>query len=283
MGEASEASGPLSETTTRDAEEAWGSFVAEQAPLILQVVRLFDRDADEVQDGFLFVCEHLRRGGMRRIRKFREGGPASFETWLRAVVRRLCLDWLRHRDGRFRLPRAIARLPELDQAVFRCIHARGLSENETFHSVRSLWPSLTREQLAGAVARVAEALSGHSSWFLLVRRPRMRSLSSVPPGTDPAEVEPGLVDPGADPEAEAATRERLAALHDALGRLPPRLRLLVRLRYEQELPLEEVARLAGLSGPSQVERQIRLAFDEVRVRMDERGFAGVSVKEKREP
>ena len=98
-----------------------------------------------------------------------------------------------------------------------------------------------------------------------------------------AGVEPVLVDPGADPEAEAATRERLAALHDALGRLPPRLRLLVRLRYEQELPLEEVARLAGLSGPSQVERQIRLAFDEVRVRMDERGFAGVSVKEKREP
>lgn len=280
MSETSEVSGPVAATLTRNTDDAWGSFLAGQAPLILQVVRLFERDQDQVQDGFLFVCEHLRHGEMRRIRQFRSNGPASFETWLRAVVRRLCLDWLRHRDGRFRLPRAIARLPELDQTVFRCIHVRGLSENETFHSVKALRPSFSREQLAAAVARVAEALSDHSSWFLLVRRPRLQSLSSDPPGADPAEVEPALVDPRADPEREAAARERLAALHVALGRLPPRLRLLVRLRYEQELPLEEVARLTGLSGPAQVERKIRLALDEVRVRMDERGFGGVSVKEK---
>lgn len=283
MSEASEASDPVAATRTRNVDDAWGSFLAEQAPLILQVVRLFERDTDEVQDGFLFVCEHLRRGEMRRIRQFRASGPASFETWLRAVVRRLCLDWLRHRDGRFRLPRAIARLPELDQSVFRCIHLRSLSENETFHSVKALWPSLSREQLAGAVARVAEGLAGHSSWFLLVRRPRLQSLSSGPPGADPAEVEPGLVDPRPNPEHDAAARERLAALGAALGGLPPRLRLLVRLRYEQELPLEAVARLTGLSGPAQVERQIRLALDELRGRMGKQSLAGVSVKEKRGP
>lgn len=283
MGETSEASGEVAQAPTRDAEDAWGEFLSWQAPLILQVVRLFERDADEVQDAFLFVCEKLHGGEMRRIRRFREEGPASFETWLRAVVRRLCLDWLRHRDGRYRLPRAVARLPELDQAVFRSVHLRGLSGNEAFHSLKAVWPTLTREALDGAAARVAEALDGRSSWFLLVRRPRMRSLSSGPPGADPAEVEPALVDPRADPESEAATRERLGLLHGALGRLPPRLRLLVRLRYEQELSLEEVARLTGLAGPAQVERQLRQALEELRERMGAKGSRGVSVKEKREP
>lgn len=279
MGEASGASGPVAGLSARNADETWGTFLDEQASLILQVVHIFERDEDQVQDCFLFVCERLRRDDMRRIRRFREAGTASFATWLRAVVRNLCLDWRRHRDGRFRLPRAIARLPELEQEVFRSIHLRALSENETFHSVAALWPALTRDQFAEAVARVGRSLEGRSSWLLLVRRPRLQSLSA-PPGSDPAEAETGLVDPGADPERDAAAREDLGALKDALGRLTPRLRLLVRLRYVQELPLEEIARLAGLSGASQVERQLQEALELLRSRMGARGMAGLSVKEK---
>ncbi len=134
--EASTVSGSSTRPQAGEADDAWSAFLAEQAPLILQVVHLFERDADQVQDCFLFVCERLRRDGLRRIRKFREKGPASFATWLRAVVRHLCLDWRRHRDGRFRLPSAVARLPELDREVFRSVHLRGLTENETFHSLR---------------------------------------------------------------------------------------------------------------------------------------------------
>ncbi len=280
MSETYGASGPAAAPATRDADEAWRSFLAEQASLILQVVHIFERDADEVQDCFLFVCERLRRDGMRRIGRFREAGPASFATWLRAVVRRLCLDWRRHRDGRFRLPRAIARLPELDQEVFRCIHVRRLSENETLHSARALWPGLTREQLAESRARVGKSLDGRQSWLLLVRRPRLQSLSDGPEGSDPAEREPGLVDPVADPEREASERERLGLLGEALDRLPPRSRLLVRLRFGQELPLEEVARLTGLSGAAQAERHIQEALEELRARLGAKGPAGVSGKEK---
>ena len=264
---------------TWSADEAWSAFLGEHSPLILQVVHLFEKDADQVQDCFLFVCERLRRGDMRRIRRFRVDGTATFDTWLRAVVRRLCLDWRRHRDGRFRLPRAVARLPDLEQNVFRCVHLRGLTENETFHSLRALWPALTRQQLADASSRVAKTVSGRQSWFLLLRRPRLQSLSAVPSGTDPAERETGLVDSRADPERDAAVHESLATLHDALSHLSPHERLLVRLRYGQELPLEEIARLTHLSGASQVERQIQKALDELRVRMGAKGFASLSVKE----
>ena len=283
MGEASTVSGSSTRPQAGEADDAWSAFLAEQAPLILQVVHLFERDADQVQDCFLFICEHLRRDGLRRIRKFREKGPASFATWLRAVVRHLCLDWRRHRDGRFRLPRAVARLPELDREVFRSVHLRGLTENETFHTLKALWPALTRDQLSEAAARVARAVEGRFSWLLLMRRPRMQSLSTAPLGTDPAEGEAGLVDPRADPERDAAEHERLAALGSALAFLPVRARLLLRLRFDQELPLEEVARLTGLSGASQVERQLKQALDDLRDAMTARGFPGVSVKGKQRP
>ncbi len=282
MSEATTESGSRTGPVARDADAAWAAFLAEQAPLILQVVRLFERDADEVQDGFLFVCERLRRDDLRRIREFREEGPASFETWLRAVVRRLCLDWRRHRDGRFRLPRAVARLPDLDQEVFRALHLRGLSENEAFHTLKALWPALTRDGLAEAARRVARAVDGRFSWLLLVRRPRLLSISSAPPGADPAGAEAGLVDPQAGPEADAEEHERSAALEACLALLPARDRLLVRLRFEQELSLEQVAKLAGLTGPSQVERQLKAALDALRAAMAARGFPAVSVKGKQE-
>ncbi|KAB2956839.1 MAG: hypothetical protein F9K18_13030, partial [Thermoanaerobaculia bacterium] len=119
MGEASRFSSQLPALAARGSDDLWREFLDAHAPLVLQVVHLFERDADEIEDCFLFVCERLRRDDLRRIRKFRAEGTASFATWLRAVVRRLCLDWRRHRDGRFRLPRSVARLPPLEREVFR--------------------------------------------------------------------------------------------------------------------------------------------------------------------
>ena len=260
------ASGSAAGSKPRVDVAVWSAFLAENAPLILQVVQLFERDRDQIQDCFVFVCERLRRDDLRRIRRFREGGPASFQTWLRAVIRRLCLDWRRHRYGRFRLPRAIARLPDLDQEVFRCIHLRRLSENETFHCVRVLWPGLTRQQLSDAVARVARSLPRRQSWLLLVRRPRLLSISAGPEGSDPADGEAGLIDHGADPERAATDHERVGALREAVDHLQPRARLLVLLRYGQELGLEQIARLVGLAGAAQVEREIQRALATLRER-----------------
>jgi RNA polymerase sigma factor (sigma-70 family) len=279
MGEASKISPWVAAFFARDAAEVWPEFLAEHAPLILQVVHLFERDADEAEDCFLFVCERLRRDDLRRIRRFRADGAASFATWLRAVVRRLCLDWRRHRDGRFRLPRSVERLPPLEREAFRSVHLRHLTETETFHRLRPLWPALTRAQLADALVRVEQALSSRQSWLLLVHRPRLESISEPPPSSDSGDWNRQLASPGPDPESAAESHEAATALLQALGGLPPRLRLLVRLRYEQDLPLETIARLAGLAGPEQVERQLGAALAGLRSELAARGFAERSVQE----
>jgi RNA polymerase sigma factor (sigma-70 family) len=69
-----------------------------------------------------------------------------------------------------------------------------------------------------------------------------------------------LEDASAGPEEvaqDAQQQERLAA---ALAQLPPPQRLLLRLRYEQDLTLAEVARLAGLHDPFRANRQIQAAL-----------------------
>ena len=279
MGETSKTWSLLPSLVARGGDEVWQEFHGAHAPLILQVVHLFERDADEIDDCFLFVCERLRRDDLRRIRKFRAEGAASFPTWLRAVVRRLCLDWRRHRDGRFRLPRSVARLPPLEREVFRNLHLRGCSENETLHRLRALWPRLTRLELADAAARVARSLSSRQSWSLLVRRPHLQSLTPRPEEDGPAGPADDLADPRADPEGDVAAREALAALRSGLDHLPAPARLLLRLRFEQELTLDRIAALTGLAGSDQADRRIREALAALRSALPVRIPAERSVQE----
>src|SRR5258706_12794353 len=89
--------------TSDEAQSAWSEFLQSYAALIYQVVGFFERDTDHAADCFLFVCEHLSNNRYRRLRAFRVDGPAKFTTWLRAVVRNLCLDWHRKEFGRQRI------------------------------------------------------------------------------------------------------------------------------------------------------------------------------------
>jgi len=263
-----------------DHERAWDEFLNGYAPLILQVVHLFERDQDRIEDCFVFVCERLKRNNLRRIRQFKTQGAATFATWLRAVVRNLCLDWRRHRFGRPRLFRSISRLPGLDQEVFRCIYHRRLRENETFHTVRALYPSLTRGELADSMVRINKCLSPHQSWLLVSRIPRLESISASSSNPDASDRDSELPDREPDPETQSARQESLTALRKAMSDLPPQQRLLLRLRFEQELSLEQIAHLTQLPSSLTVQRIIQRAIATIREQLITEGITSVSVSVK---
>ena len=263
-----------------DYEKAWDEFLNGYAPLILQVVHLFERDQDRIEDCFVFVCERLKRNNLRRIRQFDIQGAATFATWLRAVVRNLCLDWRRHRFGRPRLFRSISRLPEVDQEVFRCIYHRRLRENETFHTVRALYPSLTRGKFTDSMIRINKCLSHHQSWLLVSRNPRLESISASSSDPDAVDRDIELPDREPDPETHSARQESLTALRKAMSDLPPQQRLLLRLRFEQELSLEQIAHLTQLSSPLTVQRIIQKAIATIREQLITEGITSVSVSVK---
>jgi RNA polymerase sigma factor (sigma-70 family) len=74
-----------------------------------------------------------------------------------------------------------------------------------------------------------------------------------------AKLDPSLeiVDPRPGPEALAVLEERKAALSRALDRLSKPERLLVRLRFEQELTLEQIARLLDLGNAQRADRRLK--------------------------
>jgi len=246
---------------SQDPQPAWDSFLEVHSALISQVVHWFGRDTDEAGDCFLYVCEQLRRNQFRRLRRFNPEGRASFPTWLRAVVRNLCLDWYRSRHGRYRVFQSVARLSELDQQVFRYVCEEGFSIEECTEALRPAFATVSSEQIETSLEHLRNTLGPHQMWLLNVRRSRphlMNAGGGDPP--DGREVE----DPSPGPEVQAALREGLDSVQRALAWLPDRDRLLLLLRFEQELPLAQVARILSLQDAQTADRCIREALAKVR-------------------
>jgi RNA polymerase sigma-70 factor (ECF subfamily) len=73
---------------------------------------------------------------------------------------------------------------------------------------------------------------------------RERSLGADPDSGDPAD---GAVDPNPTPCGQSIAREDVAALREALSRLPEHERSVVALRYFDSLAFEEIGRRLGCS------------------------------------
>jgi RNA polymerase sigma factor (sigma-70 family) len=261
------------------ADEAWDRFLADYASLVLQVVHLFTHDEDQVHDCFVFVCERLRQDNLGKLRKFKPGGSASFATWLRAVVRNLCLDWLRTQHGRPRPYRSIKRLSGLEREIFREVHMHGLTESEAFQTVKTLYPSLDWPRFRDCLVRIEKALSPHQSWLLATASPRLLSLSSSPRNPHGLEKDTEIPDLDHDPEEDTARSEYLDALKHALEHLTKKERLVVRLRFEQQLTLDQIARLTRLESARAVQAILRRALDGMRQEMSSVIGGPVSVKD----
>jgi RNA polymerase sigma factor (sigma-70 family) len=201
----------------------------------------------------------LSDDGFKRLLRFRPGGPARFQTWLATVVANLCIDWRRMQQGRFRPTRSIAQLPELDQLVYRYIYVRGMPRDECLYALQGKFPDLTAKRLSEVNARLFSLLTPRQRWQLTARQVGAVSLDGA---AAPDEDEPPLqlAEPGPGPEEVSHVDQERAALAAAMARLAPRERLLLRLRYEQDLTLEEVARLMRLPDPFRANRQIQAAL-----------------------
>lgn len=249
----------LEELRSSQSREAWEEFLREYSPLIFHTCQFSTSDSDQAADCFLFACEQLSRNRFRRLLRFRPEGVASFRTWLRVVVRNLCLDWRRKQFGRPRLLRSIARLPQLDAEVYRCRYEQGLSLDETFRALCPSFPGLSMRQLMETEAQVQESLSSRQLWLIGTRKTRAAgalALSNVCFGEESEPDVTGPADPRPCQESAFAKQEQEQQLRLAVAKLSDQERLLIRLRFEQGLSLEQIASLTGLGGAQRVHRRI---------------------------
>jgi RNA polymerase sigma factor (sigma-70 family) len=214
----------LEQLRSGEPQQAWTQFMQEYSALIFHVVRHFEHNHDDTADCFQFVCERLSEKNFRRLNKFKVDGPAKFTTWLRAVVRNLCLDWQRRKFGRTRVFESISHLSAFDQEVFRCIYERGSPIEEAFLQLGASFPGITKGQLEESMERIDPALTTKQRW-LLSARSIQRSASTVDQ-SDGLSV--AIPDAQPNPEVQTLLAEKRAALAKALMQLSKGQRLLVR-------------------------------------------------------
>lgn len=80
----------------------------------------------------------------------------------------------------------------------------------------------------------------------------------------------------ADPEHDLVAREQHQALKGAMSVLPERDRLLLALRFEQDLPAREIGRLMEFPTTAHVYRRLNTLTARLRLLLKERGVEGAS-------
>jgi RNA polymerase primary sigma factor len=227
----------------RDAWKRFERFFG--ADLRRRVAQRFPRDAGAREDAYQEICLRLIEEDYRRLRAY--DGHGSFTGYILTVAERTLIDLVRREAPRRRLPAAVGRLPELDQAVYVAVAWENCPRNAGNLAVK-LRGRLERDPDASEIEECIERLAKLGP--LEASAPARRATVSL-------EAEAGeggalaLADPGANPEEELllAEEERdraalLAAIRTAAADLPASERLYLQIAFSatQPLPAREIAR-----------------------------------------
>ena len=199
--------------TRETRENSWSSFLARHNRLLLRVAHAAARNREDAMDAYAIVLEQLREHDGRRLRTYQADGRSKFTTWLVVVTRRICVDYLRQKYGRYEP-----------------------TSND-----------------AGNVNRSS----------------RLALLQLVGADVDSAVI---ADDNAALPDAAVRTDELSARLEEAVRELGNDDRLLLKLRFHEDLSASAIARLIGSPTAFHVYRRLNGLLARLRGRLSERGI-----------
>lgn len=217
---------------------------------------------EEIEDFVSHVKLRLIEDDYAIIRKFQ--GKSSFKTYLTVVIRRLFLDYLDHKWGKWRPSAEAERQGDLAVRLEKLLHRDGCSLDEAYEILRTNdHLEITRQELADLAAKLPR------------RNPR--------PPKEGEEVLDTLVYQGLDPEKQALNEERAARLQEVLGILkevlagyPDEDVLLVKMRATHKV--SDIARILRLE-QKPLYRRLEKIFKSLREDLEARGVRPEEIKE----
>ena len=253
----------LRELRSQDAGDAWVEFLDLYGPVLYHTALAHSPSNDAAADCYVHICERLAENHFKRLLKFNLQGSASFTTWLRVVARNLCFDWYRSHSGRHRPFKALGNLSPLELEIYKLRFAQGSTQDETVRQVSKTYPAVAVDEIFAIEERLQRSLNSRQRWILSARRQtQFSAIAIAAEEAEPKEFE--IPDPQPNQETLFATAEQQAQLRKLVASLPADERILLQLRFEQELSLDEVARLCGLGDGQRVHRRISAILRKLR-------------------
>jgi len=227
--------------------------------LIDQIVRTTGRrrhlSATEREDFASFVRVRLVDGDYAILRKFQH--RSSLWTYLAAVIERLSLDFCAEKWGRWRASAMADRLGPVAVLLERLVTRDGHTIEEameivrthhevglTYSQLRALWDQLPVRMRTTEVGEEAAA-----------------TVSSSESSEDRVE----------DEERRKNIKRLQGVLQDAFETLAAQDRVLVALRFDQDLSMVEIAKLTGSSVPT-LHRRLDKSVKQLRTALSASGF-----------
>lgn len=159
----------------------------------------------------------------------------------------------------------------MEQLVYRYRFEQNLDLDTCLRLLPVSHPPLGQQQLSDSVAMIHALLTPRQRWSLGLQRGRSH------PGEGLTERESHqsdeIVEPGPGPDLLAQQEQERDALLFALSRLAPQQRLVLRLYYQENIPLKDVARIAGLADLHQARRRIQAGLAELNRLLSSSGFS----------
>jgi RNA polymerase sigma factor (sigma-70 family) len=119
-------------------------------------------------------------------------------------------------------------------------------------------------ELSQIEERLHGSLTSRQQWILGTRRQQGIGAPIAVAGEEDEPCSVDVVDPTPSQETQIADEEELTRLRKRVESLPPQERLLLQLRFEQELSLDEIARLCGLQDAQRAHRTLATVLKKLR-------------------
>ena len=165
-----------------------------------------------------------------------------------------------------------------DAAAFEQLYARHRAPLYRFLMRQLRNPALADEFFQDVWQRVIGARTGwkpeaaFSTWLYRIAHNRLndhwRGLKHRPPAPEDGDERAARIPDPDTPEQALSEFEQRRRLQRAIEDLPDEQRLVVTLRLEQELSLEEIGEITGV-GRETVKSRLRYAMDKLRARLNE--------------
>jgi RNA polymerase sigma factor (sigma-70 family) len=247
----------------REALEA--SFL-EALPRIEQIARCAARrhrlPIHEVEDFVSDVKLAFIRDDYAVLDRFK--GKSKLSTFVVTVVERLCLDYMRHRWGKWRPCAAARRHGPVGERLDELVNRDGLSFSEALETLR------LRFGIEGQDAALQEL----AQQFPVRRRGPARPL-------EPECGDAPLTTEGSDASVELEDNETAghcqAAVTSTVMKLGPTDRVILRIRFEEGVSVADIARGLHLD-PRKLYRRIDLLLEKFRSELERHGVHWAEVE-----